>query len=82
MVRDLGAEAVVLAGAELTLAIDGQDPGYPVIDALDVHVALLAVLASGRADLRDLRQGSQPGHRFAPPGDAVGVSIGTCASCS
>lgn len=51
MVRDQGAEAVVLAGTDLNLAFDGADPGYPVIDALDVHVALLADLASGRATL-------------------------------
>lgn len=46
-----GAEAVVLAGTDLNLAFDGQDPGYPVIDALDVHVARLADLATGRARL-------------------------------
>jgi len=51
MVRDLGAEAIVLAGTDLNLAFDGHDPGYPVIDALDVHVALLADLASGRVAL-------------------------------
>jgi len=43
-----GAGAIVLAGTDLNLAFDGQDPGYPVIDALDVHVALLADLAAGR----------------------------------
>lgn len=46
-----GAGAVVLAGTDLNLAFDGQDPGYPVIDALDVHVALLADLAAGRRQL-------------------------------
>jgi aspartate racemase len=51
MVEDQGAEAVVLAGTDLNLAFDGTDPGYPVIDALDVHVALLADLALGRATL-------------------------------
>lgn len=51
MVEDQGAEAVVLAGTDLGLAFDGADPGYPVIDALDVHVALLADLALGRASL-------------------------------
>lgn len=44
---DQGAEAIVLAGTDLNLAFDGQEPGYPVIDALDVHVALLADLATG-----------------------------------
>lgn len=51
---DAGAQAVVLAGTDMNLAFDGQDPGYPVIDALDVHVALLADLASGRRSLEAL----------------------------
>ena len=54
MVRDLGAEAIVLAGTDLNLAFDGQNPGYPVIDALDSHVAVLADLATGRSDLASL----------------------------
>lgn len=49
---DAGAEAVVLAGTDLNLAFDGEDPGYPVIDALDVHVDLLADLATGRQALK------------------------------
>jgi aspartate racemase len=48
---DRGAGAIVLAGTDLNLAFDGRDPGYPVIDALDVHVALLADLASGSRTL-------------------------------
>ncbi|MBY6090200.1 aspartate/glutamate racemase family protein [Pseudooceanicola sp. 502str34] len=51
MVEEQGAEAVILAGTDLNLAFDGRDPGYPVYDALDVHVALLADLATGRASL-------------------------------
>lgn len=50
---DKGAEAVVLAGTDLNLAFDGQDPGYPVIDALDIHVDLLARLATGRVSLAE-----------------------------
>jgi aspartate racemase len=46
-----GAEAIVLAGTDLNLAFDGQDPGYPVIDALDVHVDLLADVATGKVEL-------------------------------
>ncbi|WP_127105709.1 aspartate/glutamate racemase family protein [Pararhodobacter zhoushanensis] len=42
-----GAEAVLLAGTDLGLAFDGYDPGYPVIDALDLHVAHLVALAMG-----------------------------------
>jgi aspartate racemase len=48
---DQGAEAVVLAGTDLNLAFDGQETRYRVVDALDVHVALLADLASGRRAL-------------------------------
>jgi len=46
LMRDHGAEAIVLAGTDLNLAFDGEDPGYPVIDALDVHVDVLAQLAT------------------------------------
>jgi aspartate racemase len=49
-----GAEAIVLAGTDLNLAFDGQSPGYQVIDALDVHVALLADLALQRTSLSDI----------------------------
>lgn len=51
---DDGADAIVLAGTDLNIAFDAQhDPGYRVIDALDVHVALLADLATGRTRLDD-----------------------------
>lgn len=52
MVTDQGAEAVVLAGTDMGLAFaPGTDPGYRLIDALDVHVALLADLALDPATL-------------------------------
>ncbi len=51
LVVEQGAEAIVLAGTDMNLAFDGQDPGYRVIDALDVHVELLARLAAGDVDL-------------------------------
>ena len=51
MVEDQGAEAVVLAGTDLGLAFNDIDPGYPVIDALDVHVDVLADLAMDRTAL-------------------------------
>lgn len=54
MVSDHGAQAIVLAGTDLNLAFDGQDPGYPVIDALDVHVDILARLATGKIRLADV----------------------------
>ena len=47
LVEDEAAEAVILAGTDLNLAFDGQNPGYRVIDALDVHVGLLARIAAG-----------------------------------
>ena len=36
---------------DLGLVFDGYDPGYRVIDALDVHVTLLANLAADRVPL-------------------------------
>ena len=51
MVTDQGAEAIILAGTDLNLAFDGHDPGFPVIDALNVHVDVLADLAAGLRDL-------------------------------
>ena len=46
-----GAQAVVLAGTDLNLVFDGRDPGYRVVDALDVHVDVLARLAVGAMTL-------------------------------
>jgi aspartate racemase len=52
LVDDQGAQAVILAGTDLNLVFPpGWDPGYPVIDALDVHVGLLADLAIDRRSL-------------------------------
>ncbi len=52
MVEEQGADAIVLAGTDLNLAFEGHNPGYAVIDALDVHVGVLADLASGRQGLK------------------------------
>lgn len=52
MMENQGADAVILAGTDLDLAFGGREPGYPVVDALDVHVNLLADLASGRTTLK------------------------------
>jgi len=54
MVEEHGADAVVLAGTDLNLAFDGQETEYRVIDALDVHVDLLARLATGAVTPSDL----------------------------
>ena len=55
MIENQGAEAIVLAGTDLGLAFDGHDPGYPVVDALDVHVAALADLALDRRTIDGVR---------------------------
>lgn len=41
LVREQGAEAVVLAGTDLFLAFDGHDCGFPVIDSAEVHINAL-----------------------------------------
>jgi aspartate racemase len=41
-----GAEAVFLGGTDLFLAFEGQDPGYPVIDGGEIHIAAIATLAA------------------------------------
>ncbi len=46
MVRDQGAQAILLAGTDLGLAFDNQEAGYPVIDALNVHVEALVKMAT------------------------------------
>jgi aspartate racemase len=51
LVSDHGAAAVVLAGTDLNLAFDGHDTDYTVIDALDIHVDILAQLATGHITL-------------------------------
>ncbi|MEQ1691209.1 MAG: aspartate/glutamate racemase family protein, partial [Gemmatimonas sp.] len=51
MIEEQGADAIVLAGTDLGLAFDGRETGYRVIDALDVHVSLLADLAAGRSSV-------------------------------
>ncbi len=44
-----GAELVFLAGTDLFLAFEGQEPGYPVVDGGLIHIEALADLArSGR----------------------------------
>lgn len=35
---DRGAEAVILAGTDLCLAFDKEEPGYPVLDSALIHV--------------------------------------------
>jgi len=56
MIDDGGAEAIVLAGTDLNLAFAAHDPGYPMVDALDVHVAVLADLGLDRRTIADVQQ--------------------------
>ncbi|WP_050928035.1 aspartate/glutamate racemase family protein [Aestuariivita boseongensis] len=51
---DRGADAVVLGGTDLGLVFDAADPGYRVVDALDIHVDVLARLATGQMTLDDV----------------------------
>lgn len=46
---DRGAEAILLAGSDLGLAFSGYDPGFPVVDGVDVHVEHLVKLATENA---------------------------------
>jgi aspartate racemase len=52
LVREQGAEAVVLGGTDLFLAFDGHDCGFPVLDSADVHIEALyrASVAGMRAE--------------------------------
>ncbi|AZV77533.1 aspartate/glutamate racemase family protein [Parasedimentitalea marina] len=54
MIVNHNAQAIVLAGTDLNLAFDNQSPEYTVIDALDVHVSVLADLATGRRNLDEV----------------------------
>ena len=47
LVREQGAEVVVLVGTDLFLAFDGRDCGFPVIDCARVHVDALARASLG-----------------------------------
>ena len=51
LVRDHGAEAVLLAGTDLGLAFDGAATEYRVVDALDIHVDVLARLGANLTPL-------------------------------
>ena len=42
LIEKQGAEAVLLSGTDLFLAFEGHDPGYPVIDAADIHIEAIA----------------------------------------
>ncbi len=46
MMTGQGADAILMGGTDLGLAFDGHDPGYPVVDAVDIHVEALFRLAT------------------------------------
>ena len=54
VLTDKGADAIVLGGTDLNLAFDGRPTPYRVIDALDVHVNVLAKLATGGLDITSI----------------------------
>lgn len=45
MMKTQKADAILLGGTDLGLAFDGEDPGFPIIDAVDIHVEALAAAA-------------------------------------
>lgn len=42
LVRDAGAEAVLLGGTDLNAAFEGEACGFPLVDCADIHVDALA----------------------------------------
>jgi len=42
LVKDYGADAVLLAGTDLALAFNGFSPDFPVVDCAEAHVEVIA----------------------------------------
>ena len=40
--REQGADVIVLGGTDLSLAFDGENPGYPLVDTALVHAEAIA----------------------------------------
>ncbi|HEY7798333.1 MAG TPA: aspartate/glutamate racemase family protein [Hyphomonadaceae bacterium] len=49
LVKEQGADVIVLSGTDLFLAFDGQDPGYRVADAAEIHIGAIV-----RAAMQDV----------------------------
>ena len=49
LVKDQAADVIVLSGTDLFLAFDGQNPGYRVADAAEIHIGAIV-----RAALQDV----------------------------
>ncbi|MEM1128889.1 MAG: aspartate/glutamate racemase family protein [Pseudomonadota bacterium] len=47
LIEDKGVDAVLLGGTDLYLVFGGTDPGFPVIDAADLHIAELDRIMRG-----------------------------------
>lgn len=47
LIEDQGVDAVLLGGTDLYLVFGGTDPGFPVIDAADLHIAELDRIMRG-----------------------------------
>jgi aspartate racemase len=45
MMRDCGAEAIMLGGTDLALAFAGHDPGFPIFDCAAIHADAIAAAA-------------------------------------
>jgi aspartate racemase len=50
--EDKGAEVIVLGGTDLSLAFDGEDPGYPTVDSAIIHADAIARVAMDLASPR------------------------------
>lgn len=42
LVKDSGAEAVLLGGTDLNVAFEGHDPGFALVDCADIHTDAIA----------------------------------------
>ena len=49
LVKDQGADVVVLSGTDLFLAFDGQSPSYRLADAAEIHIGAIV-----RAAMQDV----------------------------
>ena len=54
MVADFGVNAIVFAETDLNLAFDGQESGYKVVYAPDIHVDVLARLVCDKTTLEEV----------------------------
>ena len=41
MMREQGADAIMLGGTDLFLAFEGQNPGFPLVDCAAIHIGAI-----------------------------------------